>query len=542
MSESIIHVFGHKNPDSDSICSAIAYANLKNTLDPQNTYIPFRLGNLNPESKFILSKFNLQIPKLLNDIYSKVEDAMIKKVITAHYKDTLRNIGDTILSNYIRDIPLVDDDGKLMGMITERRIARNFMKGFKDFTLKQYPLKVSDIVNVMGGELLSGDMDRLLRGRPMIAAMSFDSISQYLRQGDVLIVGDRENVQTIAIQREVECIIITGGVRPSKKVLDMAKDKNIVVILTPHVTYVAGRLLRLSSPAQRIMEKNFLTLSTKDILKEIEEDLMEDQNGVAVVVNDDMKVKGILTRHDLIDPPKKKVILVDHSEKSQSVKGIQEAEILEIIDHHRLGGLQTGQPITAYIKPVGCTSTIIWGLYKAHGITPSNSIMGAMLSAILSDTVLLRSPTTTKEDIVAVNEMAALLNIDIINYGMEMYKAKSDLEGLSIENIINMDIKETNTPKGKIAVSQIEVIDPKPLLDRKNDIIDQMKILFERKGYALFLLMITDIINGCSDILAIGNTKFLSRAFQEDFKDGVIHLDGVVSRKKQIMPVVLRYL
>jgi manganese-dependent inorganic pyrophosphatase len=537
-----VYVFGHKNPDSDSLCSAIAYSNLKNSVDEESVYTPFVLGNLNPESKFILSYFGVEKPEILKDVYAKVEDVMIKDVITANYNDTLRSIGDTILSNYIRDIPLVDDEGKLMGMITERRIARNFMKGFKDFTLRQYPLKVRDIIDVMNGQLLSGDIDRLLKGRPMIAAMSFDSIKENIHKDDVLIVGDREDIHNIAIEKEVECIIVTGGLMPSDEIILKAREKNIVMILTPHVTYVAGRLLRLSSPARRIMEKNFLTLSPKDILKDIEEDLMDDQNGVAVVVDDDMKVKGIITRHDLINPPRKKVILVDHSEKSQTVEGIEEAEIIEIIDHHRLGGLQTGQPITAYIKPVGCTSTIIWRLYKSHGIMPSKPIMGLMLSAILSDTVLLRSPTTTKDDIIAVNELGAALNIDIVKYGMEMYKAKSDLEGLSVKEIINMDIKDTNMPKGKIAVSQIEVIDPKQLLSKKSEILEEMENLSEKKGYTLFLLMITDIINGASDILAYGNKKIVEKAFQMNFENDILHLDGVVSRKKQIMPKLLKYL
>jgi manganese-dependent inorganic pyrophosphatase len=224
------------------------------------------------------------------------------------------------------------------------------------------------------------------------------------------------------------------------------------------------------------------------------------------------------------------------------VKGIEKAEITEIVDHHRLGGLETEQPITTHIKPVGCTSTIIWELFKTQNITPPKSIMGAMLSAILSDTVLLRSPTTTQEDIMAVSEIGGELNLDVMEYGMKMYGAKSDLKGISISRMINMDRKEFHTSKGRIAVSQIEVVDSSSIIKRHEEILAEMEKTAEVRGYYLFALMITDILKESSDILACGETKLIEKAFHKKFEDHRIHLEGVVSRKKQVIPKILRYL
>jgi manganese-dependent inorganic pyrophosphatase len=295
-----------------------------------------------------------------------------------------------------------------------------------------------------------------------------------------------------------------------------------------------------STHAERLMEKNPLTTHPEEILKDFEEELMQDKKGIAIVVNENGKVEGIITRHDLIKPKTKKVILVDHSEKSQTVEGIEEAEILEIVDHHRLGGLETGLPITAHIRPVGCTNTIIWDLYKKNNVKPTKEIAGLMISAILSDTMMLKSPTTTSEDRKAVEEISKLFNIDYYNYGIEMYKAKTNLEGYSEKEILSIDLKETRLSRGLIAVSQIEVIDPTNILNKKEKIIKEMEKMTKERNYILFLFLLTDVLNEGSYIFSAGQYKLAEKIFKKNFEGKVVFLKGVVSRKKQIMPLILR--
>lgn len=535
-----IYVFGHQRPDTDSITAAITYAYLKNQLDNKNEYIPFRLGELNPESEFVLKYYNIEKPELLEHVYIQVKDAMMKDVITSNIEATIYEIGNKMIEKQIKSIPIVDGNNILKGLVTEREIARYFLNEIQNFSLEENPPKVKDVIKTMNGKLIVGDENKKLKGCPTIGAMTSEEVARYVKKDDVLITGNRKDVQKIAIEKEVSCLIITGNFIPDEDIVELAREKDVPIVVSPHPTYVTGRLLRLSTHAERIMEKNPLTTHPEEILKDFEEELMQDKKGIAIVVNENGKVEGIITRHDLIRPKNKKVILVDHSEKSQTIEGIEEAEILEIVDHHRLGGLETGLPITAHIRPVGCTNTIIWDLYKKNNVLPPKEIAGLMISAILSDTMMLKSPTTTNEDKKAVEEISELFNIDYYNYGIEMYKAKTNLEGYSEKEILSIDLKETRLSRGLIAVSQIEVIDPTNLLKKKEKIIQEMEKMSEERNYVLFLFLLTDVLNEGSYIFSAGQYKLAEKIFKSNFEEKVVFLKGVVSRKKQIMPLILR--
>ncbi|SHE77098.1 manganese-dependent inorganic pyrophosphatase [Marinitoga hydrogenitolerans DSM 16785] len=535
-----IHVIGHKRPDTDSIAASISYAYLKNQIDEKNEYIPFRLGELNPESNYVLDYFNIAKPNYLEHVYIQVKDVMIEKVITADKESTIYEIGNTMLEKQVKCIPIVDENRKLIGLLTERELAKNFLKEIQNFTLDENPPKVKDIIKTMNGKLIVGDENRKLKGCPTIGAMSADEVKRYVKKDDVLITGNRKDIQKIAIEKEVSCLIITGNFIPDKNIIKLAKEKNIPIVVSPHPTYITARLLRLSTHVERIMEKKPLTTHPEEILKDFEEELMQDKKGIAIVVDDNIKVKGIITRHDLIKPKSKKIILVDHSEKSQTVEGIEEAEILEIIDHHRLGGLETGLPITAHIRPVGSTNTIIWDLYKKNNLKPPKEIAGLMISAILSDTMILKSPTTTYEDKKAVEELSNLLKIDPIEYGIQMYKAKTNLEGFSEKEILTLDLKETRLSKGKIGISQIEVINPDQILLKKEKIIHAMERIAKEKKYILFLFLLTDVLKEGSYIFAAGQYKLAEKVFKTKFHNQISFLEGIVSRKKQVMPLIFR--
>lgn len=535
-----VYVIGHKRPDTDSIASAISYAYLKNQLDVENEYIPYRLGEINPESNFVLKRFNLPQPKLLEHVYIQVMDAMVKDVIAADKESTIYEIGNTMLEKNIKSIPIVDEDNKLIGLLTERELARNFLLEIQNFSLEENPPKVKDIIKTMNGKLIIGDENKRLKGCPIIGAMTSDEVKKYVKKDDVLITGNRKDIQRIALEEEVSCLIITGGFVPDKDIIQLAKNKKIPIVISPHPTYVTGRLLRLSTHVERIMEKHPLTVHPDEILKDFEEELMQDKKGIAVVIEADGTVKGILTRHDLIKPKTKKVILVDHSEKSQSIEGIEEAEILEIVDHHRLGGLETGLPITAHIRPVGSTNTIIWDLYKKNNIIPPKEIAGIMLSAILSDTMILKSPTTTTEDKKVVGEISKYLNLDPIEYGIEMYKAKTNLEGFSEKEILTLDLKESRLSRGKIAVSQIEVIDAGQMLAKKDQIIKTMEKMVKERDYVLFVFLLTDVLKEGSYIFVAGQIRLAEKIFKVGFRKNILFLEGIVSRKKQVMPLIIR--
>ncbi len=531
-----VYVIGHKRPDTDSISAAIAYSYLKEKLDPTREYIPARTGPVNPETAFVLSTFGVEKPMLIEHVHIQVKDAMTKEVVVARDTDTIYEVGNLMLEKGIRTLPIVDEDGEFIGLVTERKIARSFLKEFRNFTLEEFPPKVKDILRTMDGKLLSGDPDMSVKGRPMIGAMSAEYVRKLLRKGDVLITGNREDIQKIGIEIGVSCLIVTGGISPSEEIVNLAREKNVPLVLTIHNTYVAGRLLRLSSPVLMVTSKSALTVSPEVLLKDFEPDLMEDRDGVAVVIDKNGKVVGIITRHDLINPSKKKVILVDHSEKALSVDGIEEAEILEIIDHHRLGGIETGHPLTVHVKPLGSTCTIIWQLFKSSGIEIPKEIAGIMMGAILSDTLILKSPTTTEIDRKALNDLSSMLKINPTKFGIDMFRAKYDPKNLSISELITMDLKELHFTRGKVAIAQLELIQPKLLLERKGDILSEMEKISQERGYILYIFMLTDVMESSSTLLVAGNKRIAEKAFKKKVENGEIFLEGVVSRKKQVIP------
>ena len=533
-----IYVVGHRRPDTDSIVSALSYAHLKNVLDKENEYVPVRLGDLNPETRFVLEYFDLEPPRFLNHVYIQVEDVMTDKVIKVNSRSTIYEAGNLMVESGVRSVPVVNDSGVLVGLLTERRFARIFLGEFRDFSLERSSPKVSDVLRIIDGDLLSGEPSSSMSGRLVIGAMSEGKVSEILQESDVLVVGDREEVVREAVSRGTRFLVLTCGYVPPGDLVESAREKGIVLMVTPHDTYTTARLIRLSLPVETILEKRPLKTTRDAILREFAEDLMEDRDGVAVVVDDDLRVVGIITRHDLINPRKKRVILVDHSEKSQTVEGIEEAEILEIVDHHRLGGLETGQPIVAHIKPVGSTSTVIWEIYRSHGVVPPREIAGAMLAAVLSDTMILKSPTTTPEDERVVDLLSNLTGLDPVRFGMEMYKAKTEVEFLSTNEILNMDLKEFRFEKGKVAISQIEVIDPEPVLKRKEELMEQMREISQSRGYSLFVLMVTDVMEESSYIIAVGQVRLLEKALERQLVDGMVKIEGLVSRKKQLVPKI----
>ena len=534
----VIAIIGHRNPDTDSIASPIAYAWLKAREEPEREFRAFRLGDINRETQFVLDYFGVSAPPLLEHVHQRVREAMVEHVITAPADATSYEVGFLMREKGVRSVPLVDEKRRPVGVVTTRTLAELYIHEAGTFSFAAEPPTVAQVVRTLEGELLVGEPHVRLRGRPVIGAMTPALMRKHIHPGDVVIVANRTDAQRTALAGGACALIVSGGIRPRRSILEDAQRRNVVVILSPHTTASTMRLVRLSLPAIAMAERQPLTFTPDELLGEITPDLMQDKHGVALVVDDRQRLMGILTRHDLLRPRRRRVILIDHSEPVQTVPGIEEADILEILDHHRLGGLETRAPLRAYVLPVGSSATLVWRRYREVGIEPSPEMAGLMLAAILSDTMLLRSPTTTPEDREAVQALEGRARVRAQAFGVEMYRAKTDISGLSAWDIVTGDLKPYTFGGQKMAVAQVEVADRDLVMARLGEIREALERLRAQGDYDLAVLLVTDVLAEGSTIIAVGNTRVVERAFGTPLTDGHAWLPGILSRKKQVVPAL----
>ena len=537
-----VYVTGHKNPDTDTIASAIGYAEFKNLVDPESEYAPARLGNVNPQTAWALEKSGAEEPTLLEHIMLRVKDVMSRDVAVAHKNDPLRNVGLTMAQRNISQLPIVDDDGSLVGIITERNLARMYVRESRGASsFKDSPVSVGAMLEVLEGELLVGE-DRESEGQLWVISMGVDSMGKSMKQGDVVVVGDRPEAQRRAIELGAGVLVISNGVRPEDEVLQLAGEHETTVVLSPLDSYVTSRLIQLSVPCWEVMSENPLTVHPDDLITDITEQVMEVHYRAAIAVDGDRVPAGVVTRTNLLNPKPRRVLLVDHAEVGQSVKGVEKAEVVEILDHHHVGDIETSSPIPATFDPVGSTATLVIERFKTAGLRPEESTAKMLLAAILSDTVILNSPTTTDRDREVVKVLEEFLGLDAEAFGREMFEASSDVTDLSAEDIVNRDAKEYGTSSGeRVSVSQIETVGT-GLLERKDELVEALEALRDGNGYVFSALMVTDISEGGTQLLCVGDCSPVQQAFDAQPKNGVIDLPGVMSRKKQIAPALLAIL
>ena len=537
-----VYVTGHRNPDTDTIASAIAYAEYKNLVDPENHYAPARLGEVNTQTEWALKRSGAQSPKLLPHIMLRVKDVMHTDLLTAHRDDPLRNVGLAMSKRNIGQVPIVDDDGSLIGLVTERDLARMYIRESRGAsTFVDSPVYVGAMVEVLEGELLVGEEDRQYSGNLWVISMSVDSMGQSMQPGDVVVIGDRPKGQRRAIDLGAGVLVVSNGVRPDDEVLEMARERGTTVIHSPLDSYVTSRLIQLSVPSWEVMSENPLTVDPDDLITEITGSVMEVHYRAAIAVDHNNVPLGVVSRTDLLNPQPRRVLLVDHAETGQSVKGVEKAQVVEILDHHHIGDIETSTPIPAVFDPVGSTATLIVERFKASGLRPEESTATMLLAAVLSDTVIVNSPTTTERDREVVRYLEEMLDVDAVEFGMEMFEASSDVSEVSAEEIVNRDAKEYGTSSGKMSVSQVETVGT-GLLERKDELLDALEDLRARNDYIFSALMVTDIIEGGTELLCAGDCAPVERAFDERTEDGVIDLPGVMSRKKQVAPRLLAVL
>lgn len=535
---SLIYVTGHRNPDTDSIASAIGYAELKRRLDPRNQYLPVRLGECNSQTRWLLERSGAPEPEFLAHVMLRACDVMQESFPTTRQNEPIRQAGLAMARAELELVPVVDDDGALSGVVTERTLAGRYVRETRQTsTLEEAPTRVQAIVDVLQGRLVSGE-DALLAGRVWVHSMDVGSPTG-ISDGDVVVIGNREDAQRLAIGHEAALLILSNDSMPSSEVLQLAREHGTAVVVSPLDTYVSGRMVTLAAPCSAFIERDPLTATPEYLVGDISEQIRESHYGAAVVVDAQRRPMGLITRSDLVAPARRRVILVDHAEQAQSVAGIGHAEIVEILDHHHIGSIETRVPVTATFDPVGSTATLVIERFRQAGLEPSRSTALMLLGAILSDTVILNSATTTERDHAVVGYLERVLAVPASEFGREMFEATADLSDASAEEIVSGDAKRYEVGGGHtICIAQVEVVGG-ALLERKQELLETMRREREDKGLQLYALMVTDVLSKGTELLVAGDTAGVARAFGVSAEDGTIELPGVMSRKKEVAPKLM---
>ncbi|MEA5092738.1 Cobalt-dependent inorganic pyrophosphatase [bioreactor metagenome] len=531
-----IYTIGHRNPDTDSICSAIGYAYLKRSLG--ENVEPARAGKINAETKYVLETFKMETPKLITDLYPRVKDVALDCKVVVKENDTLRTLGEIMRGNDFKSVPVVDENRKLIGILTVSDIAKRYFNELSMQNLVDANVTISSIATVIDGRVINkGNMNAKITGNVRIAAGSNNTIRKIIKKGDVVLVGDRNDEAMITcLNQNIACLVVTGSGEVPGAVLTVAARKKTIVITSPYDTYTCARLVNQCIPVNMIMQKNITSFKPTDMLSDIKEIMESTQFSNYPVVEND-KLVGVVSRDKLIVPERERVILVDHNERSQAVEGIEAARIIEIIDHHRLGGIQTGEPIFMRQEPVGCTATIVANMYWRRNVEIPTNIAGLLLSAIISDTVLFKSPTCTSIDKETSEKLAQIADVDMMKHGMAVLKAGSGIGDMSPIEIAKNDLKEFQIGEYRMIVSQIFVMDTSEVLALKEELLNCMKNICKTEGYDMSLLMVTDIIAESTELLFTGKLKtIIAEAFGKTARGNIISLPGVMSRKKQVIP------
>ena len=539
-----IFVIGHKNPDTDSICSAIAYADIKNRTSQKVKYVAKRAGQINEETEYVLNRFGMQPPGYLSNIGTQVKDMDIRMSPEADKSMSLKNAWDLMMEKSIVSLPIRDREGQLEGLITIGDIAKTYMDTTDSYLLSRAKTQYKRIAETIGGTVIEGnEHGYFVNGKVMVGTANPEMLKAYVEEDDLIIMGDREEDHLQAIAQNVSCIIVGMGIEVTEKVIKLAHERQIIIIRSPYDTFTIARLINQSIPVKYIMKTdNLVTFSTEDFTDDIQNEMIKHRHRAFPVINKKGKCIGTISRRNFLDMHKKKVALVDHNEKDQAVYNIEKAEIMEIIDHHKLGSLETMTPISFRNQPVGCTATILYEMYGEQKLEISPTIAGLLCAAIISDTLMFRSPTCTLSDKMAAGALALIAGIDIEKFAREMFKAGSNLKDKSPEEIFYQDYKKF-IAEGDInfGVGQISSMDTDELAVIKERLVPFMVSECGRHGVTRVYFMLTNIIEESTELLYYGDgsEEMAKIAFHMDPVDGAFDLKGVVSRKKQLIPALM---
>ena len=540
-----VWVVGHKNPDTDSICAAIAYAYLKNQTEDKK-YIAKRAGNINEETRYVLEYFKQDEPELVTYAGAQMKDITIRKTAGVSNHISLKRAWQLMKKLEVVTLPVTNQFGKLEGVIVTKDIATSYMDVLDNNALAQARTQYKTIAETLDGEVYAGNEHAyFVRGKVVVATSNPEYMADYIEDDDLVILGDREEAQMQAIQSNASCIIIGGGLEVDEEVKKLAEKKDCVIITTPFDTFSVARLLNQSMPIKQYMtKKNLITFDIDDYVDDVKEVMSKVRHRDFPVLNENGNYVGMVSRRNLMSMQKKQVILVDHNEKSQAVEGIDEADILEIIDHHRLGSLETISPVYFRNQPLGCTSTIIYQMYQEKNVEIPKQIAGLLLSAIISDTLMFRSPTCTALDKSVAESLAQIAEVEIEEHAKNMFRAGSDFKNKTTEEIFYQDFKVFHTEDCDFGVAQISAMSKEELDKVGEQLRPFMAQVLGEKKLDMVYVMLTDILAESSKVIFAGNEagKILASAFKEKEDEQGILLDGIVSRKKQMIPTLMNTL
>ncbi len=543
MAKKIVRVVGHKNPDTDSICAAIAYANLKSQIDDTMEYIPMRAGSVNAETAFVLDYFKAKTPELLKDVGTQIKDIHIRKTEGVSSNLSMKKAWEMMKILNVVTLPVVNKRDKLEGLIVTSDIAKSYMDVYDNSILSKARTQYRNIMETLDGKVVAGnEHGYFVKGKVVVGAGTPETLKGNVEENDLVIISDREESQLICIDANCSCIIVTNGFDVSKDVITAANNKDVVVISTPYDTFTASRLINQSMPIKSFMTKdNLIHFELDDYVDDVHDTVSKIRHRDFPILDENQNYVGMFSRRNLMNARKKQVILVDHNEKSQAVANIDEAEILEIIDHHRIGSLETIGPVYFRNQPLGCTGTIIYQMYMEKGVPVTQQMAGLMCAAILSDTLVFRSPTCTPVDKSTALILAEIAQIDVEEFSQKMFEAGSNFASKTEEEILNQDFKIFHSGDYSFGVSQISAL-ARTELDkvqaRVMPLLDKMQV---DKKIDMYFVMLTDILEESTYLIYTGAeaASIAASAYNQPQSQDGLMLKGVVSRKKQLIPELI---
>lgn len=538
-----VWVLGHKNPDTDSICAAIAYAALKNVTEQGTVFEAKRAGQINEETKYVLEHFEVEEPELVEDVGAQIKDIAYRRTEGVSSHISIKRAWEMMNSLDVVSLPITRQDNTLEGLIVTGDIAKSYMDVLDNRILATARTQFKNIVETLNGTVVNGnEHGYFVKGKVVVAAASPDAMEEYIEDDDLVILGDRYESQFCALEMNASCIIVCSDAKVTKTISRLAKEKDCLIISTPYDTFTAARLINQSMPIKYIMKKeNLITFALDDYVDDVKEVMSKVRHRDFPVLTEEGHYAGMISRRNLLSMQKKQVILVDHNEKSQAVDGIEGAEILEIIDHHRLGSLETMSPVFFRNQPLGCTSTIIYQMYQEKGIKVEKKIAGLLLSAIISDTLMFRSPTCTEVDKQVAEALAKIAGEEIEALARAMFEAGSDFKNKTVQEIFYQDFKIFHLDDMSFGVAQLSSMSRPELKQVRDKVLPYLNTALGEQKLDMVFVMLTDILEETSEIIFCGEEAedLLETCYGGKNEEGRYLLKGVISRKKQLIPTLI---
>lgn len=542
--EKKVWVLGHKNPDTDSICAAIAYAELKNC-SGENIYESKRAGRLNEETKYVLNYFKVPAPAFVSDVGAQVKDIEIRRIPGVDSHISMKRAWELMKEANVVTLPVTNAHGGLEGLIITNDIATSYMDVYDNKILSRARTQYKNIIETLSGTLLEGNEHAYFtKGKVVVAAASPEIMEEYIEDDDLVILGNRYEVQLCALEMNASCIIVCSDAKVSQTIRKLAAERGCILMTTPYDAFTVARLINQSIPIKHFMRRErLITFETEEYVDDVKEIMSRERHRDFPILDEHGKYVGLISRRNLLNMKKKQVILVDHNEKTQAVDGIGGAEILEIIDHHRLGSLETMSPVFFRNQPLGCTSTIIYQMYQEKGVEIPPKIAGLLCSAIISDTLMFRSPTCTTVDKLAAETLASIAGVEIETLAKNMFQAGSDFKSKSPEEIFYQDFKTFFVEEVEFGVGQISAMSKEELIQVKEKLLPYLDVVLRERKLSMVYVLLTDILEESTWLIWRGDNArdIVERAFSVHGTEETdsLYLKGVVSRKKQFIPSIM---